>query len=142
MQPSPPLPLLGALHNLDALDVRAEHLDPHLHRDPRQLVAQQERRVHTPQPDAQADARERVAALEGHAQDVADLDAARVAAVVEEGLALARGVEHGELRLVDGGDGVFTFRGGGWGRGVDLQRLFDCVERKVGSADVDAIGGE
>lgn len=149
IQPRPPLPLLRPLHNLHALHVRTEHLDPHLHAHPRQLVPQQERRVDPPRPDVQTHPRKGVPGLEGHPQNVAHLDAARVAPVVEEGFAFTGRVEGCELRFGHGGDGVFAFREGGRGWGVDFEFLLDCivlafheVQGRSSELWIDAIGIE
>lgn len=85
--------LLGALDDLHTVDVGAEDLDGHLDGDTGELVAQEERGLNSAQLDAENNSVEWVAVLEGHADDVAGLDTARVASVVEHGFAVTLGVE-------------------------------------------------
>lgn len=96
VQPRSVRPLAPALHDLDALDVRAIHFVPHLDADARELVAQQDRRVDAPPPDVDAHAREGVAAPLPHQQDVANFGRLGVRGG-EEARARPGGVEDGEL---------------------------------------------
>lgn len=126
IQSRPPLSLLRPLHNLHPLHIRTKHLNPHLHPHPCQLISQQKGTIDPPQPDTQTHAGKGIAVLECHPQDVAGVHAARVAAVVKEGFAFARGVKGGELGVCYGCDGVFAGVAGARGRGVDFGFLGGC----------------
>lgn len=116
-QPGPARALLPPLHDLDALDIGAVDLHPHLDADARQLVAQQDAGVDAAAADVDAHAGERVARSLPHQQDVADLGAVRVGLGEERGARAGR-VEERYLRGLDGGDGLFEARGGRGRRGV------------------------
>jgi len=107
IQPRPPRPLRPPLHDLNALDIRTIDLKPHLDAHARQLVAQQDPRIHAAPADVQTHARERVAVPQPHEQDVAHLGGFGVGAGEEFG-ARAGGVEEGQLVGGEGGDGVFV----------------------------------
>lgn len=108
VETSAALPLLCSLDNLHALHIRAKHLDPHLDGDAGQFVAQQERGINPPLADVQTDAREWIAALECHTQDVANLGAPRVPSIVEQLSPFTRRVENIQLFLSHSSNGIWT----------------------------------
>ena len=118
IQPCPPRPLNRTLHNLNTPHLGAVDLDPHLHADGQEAVAEQDGGVRAAAADVEADAGEGVAGREGCEEDVADAGDVGVGAGEEAG-AGAGGVEGGDVGFVDGGDGegVVVAGGGGWGVG-------------------------
>lgn len=147
IQACPPRPLLRPLHNLHALDDGTVDLDPHLHADHHQPVAEQDRGVEAAAPDGEADAREGVAGCECREEDVAHARGVGVGAVEEAG-AGGGGVEGCEVLGFPFGEGVWVFiaeGGGGEGRFLSFWRLGErgvsfFVDERMGK-EVRGLGG-